>query len=287
MKISVVTPSYNQARFIQRTLDSVSRQQGVEIEHVVFDADSNDGTKELLAASGPGVRWVSERDRGQAHAVNKGIQASDGEIIGWLNSDDVYYPGALARVHDFFVDNPEVDVVYGMADHIDVDDRAFEDYPTEPWDPVRLRQTCFICQPALFFRRSVVSRHGLLDESLQYCMDYEYWLRLAQAGVRFAYLPTRLAGSRLYSDNKTLGATVAVHREINDMFRRKFGSVPEAWLYKYAHVVVRRRVDESASPVRFAREASIRTLMAQLRWNRRLDSGLLLKLFGRRFRRGR
>lgn len=282
MKISVVTPSYNQARFIERTLQSVSGQRDVDIEHYVADGGSTDGTTRILAEHGDAVRWVSQPDRGQAHAVNKGIAATDGEIIGWLNSDDVYYPGALALVRDFFRLHPDVDVVYGMADHIDVNDLAFEAYPTEEWNQDRLTRTCFICQPALFFRRSVVERYGALDESLNYCMDYEYWLRLAKGGARFEFLPHKLAGSRLYPDNKTLGASIAVHAEINGMLRSVLGEVPADWLYKYAHVVVRARIDEHARPVRFGRETTLRTLIASLRWNHRIPRALWERLFARR-----
>lgn len=207
MKVSVVTPSYNQGQFIERTLQSVASQTapGFEIEHVVFDGGSTDDTVEILKRFSPAVRWVSKKDKGQTDAVNQGIRASDGEIIGWLNSDDIYYLGAIACVVAYFTAHPEVDVVYGMADHIDLEDHAFEPYPTEPWDFERLQETCFICQPALFFRRRVVEECGLLDETLNYCMDYEYWLRLGSSGVRFAYLEQKLAGSRLYADNKTLG----------------------------------------------------------------------------------
>jgi glycosyltransferase involved in cell wall biosynthesis len=100
MKVSVVTPSYNQGRFIERTLQSVASQArpGLEIEHVVFDGGSTDETVEVLRSFEPAVRWVSEPDNGQTDAVNKGIRATSGEIIGWLNSDDVYYPGAIARI---------------------------------------------------------------------------------------------------------------------------------------------------------------------------------------------
>lgn len=235
MKVSVVTPSYNQGRFIGRTLASVASQQGVAHEHVVFDAKSTDETLEVLRAAGDTVRWVSEKDRGQADAVNKGIRATDGDVIGWLNSDDLYYPGALKAVADFFAAHPGIDVVYGNADHVDLEDRAFEDYPTEDFDLERLKDRSFICQPACFFRRSTVERFGALDDSLQYAMDYELWLRWAKAGAKFARLPAKLAGSRLYADNKTLGARVKVHAEINDMMKRTFGRVPDRWLVNYAY----------------------------------------------------
>jgi glycosyltransferase involved in cell wall biosynthesis len=267
MKISIVTPSYNQGVFIERTLRSVAEQSGGEIEHLVFDGGSSDETVEVLKAAQPPVRWVSEKDRGQTDAVNKGIRAGDGEIIGWLNSDDVYYPGAVERVLRYFAEHPEVDVVYGMADHIDREDRAFEDYPSAPWDLEALKERCFICQPALFFRRRVVERHGLLDESLNYCMDYEYWLRLGKAGVRFAYLEHKLAGSRLYADNKTLGARVKVHAEINDVMKRLFGKVPDRWLFNYAHAVVEAEVDRAARPGWFTTRLLAASIGAAMRWN--------------------
>lgn len=268
MKFSVVTPSFRHARFIERTLDSVERQEGVRVEHMVCDAGSDDGTRAILEARGARVRWVSEPDAGQADAVNKGIRATDGDIIGWLNSDDVYYPGALARVAAFFARHPEVDVVYGEADHIDLEDRAFEAYPTEAWSVERLREACIVCQPAAFFRRSAAERHGLLDPTLQYCMDYEYWIRLALGGARFAYLPHKLAGSRLYADNKTLGSRVKVHAEINDMLRRRLGRVPRRWLVNYAYAVVDERATKEPG-MRWRRPRAIaETVRAAWRWNR-------------------
>lgn len=263
LKFSIVTPSFNQGEFIRRTVLSVARQQGVAVEHVVVDGGSSDCTVDVLREFGPLVKWVSEKDKGQAHAVNKGIVATDGDIIGWLNSDDIYYPGALKRVAKYFREHPDIDVVYGQADHIDVHDWAFEDYPTEPWDFERLHDTSFICQPALFLRRRVIEQHGLLDDSLHYCMDYEYWLRLGRAGVKFGYLEEKLAGSRLYADNKTLGSRVKVHREINEMFKNRFGKTPKRWLKNYAHITMHERFEGRLTSLL---EFNIRYFFGKLRW---------------------
>lgn len=275
MKISVITPSFNQGQFIQRTINSVAMQktslpEGVELEHMICDGGSTDDTLHRLQQSKDMIRYVSEKDNGQTHAINKGIQATDGEIIGWLNSDDVYYPGTLKRVVDFFAAHPAVDVVYGMADHIDEHDKAFETYPSAPWNFELLKDRCFICQPALFFRRRVIVQHGLLDEQLHYCMDYEYWLRLGQAGVSFAYIEEKLAGSRLYADNKTLGARVKVHAEINSMFKKKWSKVPDKWLLNYAHVVVEAKLERAQYPTRFLWQMFVAYLKAAWYWNRQI-----------------
>jgi len=272
MNVSIVTPSYNQGVFIGRTLESVAIQSGAEIDHVIFDGGSSDTTVDVLRSFPGNIKWVSEKDGGQTDAVNKGIQATEGEIIGWLNSDDIYYPGAVSAVVSFFAAHPDIDVVYGMADHIDEFDRAFEEYPSEPWNFERLQDTCFICQPAAFFRRKVITEHGLLDTSLNYCMDYEFWLRLGKAGVKFGYLEQKLAGSRLYAENKTLGSRVKVHAEINDVLARLFQTVPDRWLWNYAHAVVESTTQQTTQPRRFAVRLLANALWASFRWNRAVSS---------------
>ena len=165
-----------------------------------------------------------------------------------------------------------------MADHIDIQDKAFEVYPTEPWNFERLKDRCFICQPAVFFRRRMVGHHGLLDESLNYCMDYEYWLRLGRAGVKFDYLEEKIAGSRLYTENKTLGMRVKVHREINNMFRRKFGKVPDRWLMNYAHAVVEKTKYGAVRSKLFVVLVALVSIFASMKWNKTISQSMLREI---------
>lgn len=268
-KVSVVTPSYNQGRFIQRTIDSVLSQRfSGSLEYLVMDGGSRDQTREILSTYGSKLQWVSERDGGQADAVNKGLARATGDIIGWLNSDDVYYPGTIAAVCAAFDNHPEIDVIYGDANHIDENDLVIEPYGTEAWDFNRLLEVCFICQPAAFFRQRVVERFGPLDASLQLCMDYEYWIRLGKSGAAFHWLHQVLAGSRLHGETKTLSARVGVHREINNMLSRHTGRVPDRWLYNYAHAVVDGKGISRSNRQLFPLLTSAFSLYAGLRWNR-------------------
>ena len=274
LSVAAVTPSYNQGRFIGRTIDSVLSQGVADLEYVVMDGGSTDETVAVLEGYGDRLSYRSERDKGQPDAVNKGIAATSGEIIAWLNSDDVYRPGALQAVLEVFEENPDVDVVYGDADHIDVDDAFIEDYPAEPYDLDRLKQRCIICQPAAFFRRRVVERFGALDLRWQYTLDYEFWLRLAKGGAVFHYLPRKLAGSRFYPQTKTSGSRLTVHAEINDMLRHTFGTTPDRWLCNYAHVLVEERWGLKDSLL-FTPAVAVASLGASWRWNRSISPGLL------------
>ena len=281
-EFTVITPSYNQGRFIERTIQSVLSQGVPRMEYFVADGGSTDETVEILKKYGNSLRWVSEKDKGQAHAVNNGIKTTTGEIIGWLNSDDIYYAGALAAVKEFFDTHPYVDVVYGNANHIDENDGVIEPYYTENWNYERLKDICFICQPSVFFRRKLLEKAGLLDDKLQYCMDYEYWLRLGKQ-VDFVRIDRILAGSRMYNDNKTLGSRVAVHKEINDMFREKFGSVPDKWIFAFAHVYAEQKGYNRNLPienVNFILFMALITLSSFIRWRQKVSMTAVKSVFG-------
>ena len=275
-KVSVITPSYNQGRFIERTIQSVLSQQFAgSLEYLVMDGGSRDETVPILRRYGDCIQWVSEKDDGQGDAVNKGIRRSHGEILGWMNSDDIYYPGAINAACDFFAAHPEIDVVYGNANHIDEHDQVLEPYPTEDWDFERFKERCYICQPAIFLRRSVVERVGPLDPRLYFCMDYEYWIRLALAGARFSRVDHLVAGSRMYATNKTLGGHVKSHVEINDMLRAHFTRVPDRWLFNYAHLVLDDRGIPRDDRLQFTMFVSALSLSAAVRWNRRISRSMV------------
>lgn len=285
--ISVITPSFNQGAFLARTLASVASQNYPPLEHLVFDGGSADNTLAVLRQAGPGVRWVSRPDGGQADAVNQGLQVARGDVIAWINSDDVYYPEAFAQVAARFAADPSLDVVYGDADHIDLHDQPFEPYPTAVWDPRLLPHVCFICQPALFFRKRVLKRVGLLNPKLRYCMDYEFWLRLASAGCRFAYLPAKLAGSRLYPSNKTLADRPAVHHEIAEMLLDQNGTVPLRWVVAYANQSAASQWSLERQPWRYRRHALQVLIRQQWHWNRTPGLGSLAELLQARQRQRR
>jgi glycosyltransferase involved in cell wall biosynthesis len=267
-KVSVITPSYNQGRFIERTINSIITQQfDGRLEYLVMDGGSQDQTVAILKRYDSDLQWVSEKDQGQAHAVNKGLARATGDIIGWVNSDDIYYPGAIAAACNVFETNGEVDVVYGDAHHIDESDGVIEPYPTEAWNFDRLLGTCYLCQPAVFFRRSVVDRFGPLNDNLQFCLDYEYWIRLALGGANFFWKRQLLAGSRLYPETKTLAFRIPAHDEILDMLHEQFGRVPDQWLYNYAHVFLEQKRVPRSRRLLFPLLVSAISFYASLRWN--------------------
>ncbi len=272
--ISIITPSFNQGRYIENAIRSVLSQDVSDLEYIVMDGGSTDETISIIKKYEGALLWVSEQDRGPSDAINKGIACTSAPIVGWLNSDDVYYPRALLTVIDYFAMHPEVEVVYGDACHIDENGVVVEPYPTEDWNWDRLKEICFISQPAAFLRREVFVRYGLLDLNLRN-MDYEYWLRLGKNGVRFAHLPVLLAATRLHDEAFTVAARVAGHKAINDLTKRHLGKTPDRWLFNYAHAVLESKGVNRDHQLQFVIAVSLLSYYAALRWNKRISPQML------------
>ena len=280
VSFSIVTPSYNQGRYIGATIESVLSQQIPDLRYLVIDGGSTDETLDVLRSFDARVRWISEPDKGTADAINKGFKSVGGEILAWLNSDDIYYKGALATVQEFLEKNPDVDVVYGDADHIDENGLFIEKYPTEPWSWERLCEICFISQPAAFFRRRVVEKFGALDTGYPHCVDYEMWIRWSKAGVKFQHLPKTLAATRLHPDAKTVAKRLACHEDINNILRDHLGKVPQRWVLNYAYAAVDDRGLSREQQLRFTSALVKESVIASARWNRGLEWKLLKTLSG-------
>jgi len=255
-RFSVVVPSFQQGEFLERSLQSIFSQGDPNIEVIVQDGGSTDQSVDVLEKYAGRVQWESKHDDGQAAAINEGLQKASGEYLCYLNSDDVFYPGALQKVREFFDAHPEAMVAYGLADFIDEQDRVIAAYPVEPWDYGRLLETCFVCQPACCFRRAILERFGLFDRTLHYAMDYEYWLRVG-AAEPFHFLRENLAASRYHGSAKTFSRSRDAHREAISVLRRYHqGRIPPRWIVAYA-----RRCGEDqlraggVLPVRWARFA--------------------------------
>lgn len=205
--VSIVTPSFNQARYLEHTIRSVLDQDYPKLEYIIVDGGSNDGSPEIIRRYSDRLAWwVSEKDRGQTDAINKGFAHARGEYLAWLNSDDTYEPGAIREAVDFLRTQPEVGLVYGDANFIDENGRKLGRFPAAQTDYRRLRQGyVHIPQQSAFWRADLWHRVGPLDPSFFFAMDYDLWVRLAAlAPVR--YVPRNWANFRLHTQGKTISA---------------------------------------------------------------------------------
>lgn len=224
MKISIITPSYNHAEFLEKTLVSVLSQSGnFELEYIVMDGDSTDQSKEILQKYADLIEnkkwevkckkinfiWKSEKDNGQSDAVNKGLKLATGDIIGWLNSDDTYAQNALELVARFFARESEIIWAFGKCRIIDKEDQeirkwitAYKNLRLVNFTYNKLLEENFISQPATFWRKKAMDEVGMLDEKHHLVMDYEYWLRL---GSKFTggFINSYLANFRWYPQSKS------------------------------------------------------------------------------------
>jgi len=217
-KISIITPSLNQSKYIEEAILSVMNQAYDNYEHIIVDGGSTDDTLEILGRysfRSDKLKWLSEPDQGQSDALNKGFRMATGDIVGWLNADDRYLPGCFYKVAEVFANNPDVDIVYGDYRFIDEQGKVFKLRKEIDFDLFILKylHVLYIPSTATFFRRWVIDEGNFLRLDLHYAMDYEFFLRLALKGYRFLHVPEYLADFRWHPESKSSKAARAQRAE--------------------------------------------------------------------------
>jgi glycosyltransferase involved in cell wall biosynthesis len=224
--VTVVTPSFNQAPFLERTIKSVLDQDYPNLEYIIIDGGSADGSLDIIQKYADKISsWVSEPDLGQTDAINKGFDRANGKILAWLNSDDTYNPGAVREAVKFLQEYPEVGLVYSDADFIDAQDNVIGTFPAAQTDRTRLLQGyVHIPQQAVFFRADLWKKVRPLDSTFFFAMDYDLWVRLS-ALASLVYYPHKIwANFRLHADGKTVAADDRCWPEMLRVHRREGGS---------------------------------------------------------------
>lgn len=204
VRISIVTPSFQQAAFLRQTIESVLSQEVDGLEYILIDGGSTDGSLETIRQYEDRLAfWVSEPDSGQAEAINKGLKRVKGEIVAWINSDDYYLPGTFHKVLDFFDRHPEVGLIYGDLLAVDEHNRSVNLIRYRDWGREGLTHFQIIGQPSVFFRKSVLDQVGLLDQRLHFMLDHQLWLRMS-AVTPICYIPETFAAARYHPDAKNV-----------------------------------------------------------------------------------
>lgn len=234
MLVSIITPSYNQAPFLEATIRSVLEQDYPQIEYIIIDGGSTDGSVEIIQRYADRLAgWVSEKDRGQTDAINKGFARARGDVLAWINSDDTYNPGAVREAVEYLNAHPEAGMVYGDASYIDENGRIIGRFPAAQTDYAKLRRGyVHVPQQSAFFKGDLWRKVGPLDDSFYFAMDYDLWVRLA-ANAPLHYYPRLWANFRLHSGAKTIAADDRCWPEMLRVHRRLGGKTLAPIVFKY------------------------------------------------------
>ena len=234
MLVSIVTPSYNQAPYLEATIRSVLEQDYDQIEYIIVDGGSTDGSGEIIKRYADRLAWwVSEKDRGQTDAINKGFARAKGDVLAWLNSDDTYQPGAIREAVAYLKAHPEAGMVYGDCNYIDENGRVIGRFPAARTNYARLRRGyVHIPQQSSFWRGDLWRKVGPLDPTFYFAMDYDLWVRLA-AEAPLHYIPRLWANFRLHSDAKTVLADERCWPEMLRVHQRLGGRPLSPIVLKY------------------------------------------------------
>ncbi len=234
MLVSIVTPSYNQAPYLEATIRSVLEQDYDQIEYIIVDGGSTDGSGEIIKRYADRLAWwVSEKDRGQTDAINKGFARAKGDVLAWLNSDDTYQPGAIREAVAYLKAHPEAGMVYGDCNYIDENGRVIGRFPAARTNYARLRRGyVHIPQQSSFWRGDLWRKVGPLDPTFYFAMDYDLWVRLA-AEAPLHYIPRLWANFRLHSGAKTVLADERCWPEMLRVHQRLGGGALSPIVLKY------------------------------------------------------
>lgn len=243
MKLSIVTPTYNHAKYIETTIKSVLANNYADLEYIVIDGGSKDGTQDVVRKYADHIdHFVSEKDEGQADAINKGFALATGEIYAYINSDDYYFPNTFEKVMKIFEENPDIDVVYGDCVFVDENEQFFRYFTeVEPFDAYRLTSCSdFIMQPTSFWRAKAFETIGGFDKDHHFGFDWEAWCKMVQQGCKFHYLQEPLAVNREFAQTKTLSGGM---KRVNELLRivntYKQSLIPHAYYsYKRAEMTL-------------------------------------------------
>ncbi len=223
--ISIITPSFNQGIYLEETIHSIISQNYPALEYIVIDGGSTDNSKDIIKKYEKQITYsVSEKDKGQSDAINKGFRKATGEIIAWLNSDDVYFPDTIQTVAHIFLNNPELDLIYGDVEQF-YETGKTEYYKVNDFEPLDFLSRVSIHQPSVFWRRKVLEEVGLLDENLHYLMDYDLWMRIFFNYKTFK-IDKLLSRFRIHSKSKTNNKAPGLYLDYRKVFSRFINSYP-------------------------------------------------------------
>ena len=233
--VSIVTPSYNQDRFLERTIESVLQQSYPKIEYIVIDGGSEDNSIEIIKQYQDRIAWwISEPDQGQTDAINKGFARASGGIFAWLNSDDTYEKNAVAEAVNYLQSHPDVGMVYGDANFINAEGKVIGKFNAKQTSYQRLRHGgVYIPQQAAFWRSELWHKVGPLDPQFYFAMDYDLWIRFSQI-TEIRYISRLWANFRLHADAKTIFADDRCWPEMLKIHRRDGGSLFSLIYLRYA-----------------------------------------------------
>ena len=234
-RITVITPSFNQAAFLEGTIRSVLDQEYPSLEYIIIDGGSTDNSVEIIRKYSHRLAyWCSEKDGGQSHAINKGLRIATGEIIGWLNSDDIYYADSIWKAAQIFAKNPATDILFGNYDYIDDEGRTVHRRRELPYDFRVYLWTgaCYHANVAGFYRKKCFDSFGLVREDLHHSMDYELYLRFGINRCTFQHVPDVLGAYRLHMSSKTILARSSFIQEAKVIRQEHFTRLDTASVSK-------------------------------------------------------